>query len=417
MRSGLTRATASLMLLLVPACDAFDRLLDVSVPSQVQADALDDPRNAPLLLLGMIADFECALGHYIIGAGLVGDEFDDAQSDGSYWDYDRRTMTSAGRHGISSCDDGWAGIYIPLSVARFQADDLLERLSEWTPEELPEAEEMTATAAAFSGYAHLLLGEAMCSAAFDGGNELSRDQIQARAVERFDLAIQTASGTGQSDIHNLARVGRARARLNLGDLEGAEADAREVDEGFRYDATYSAASPRRNNTVFVRTTQIRSATVAPAFRNVEIEGTPDPRVDVFDSGSTGNDQLTPLWLPAKHSSMSGPIPIARWEEAQLIIAEIVGGSEAVEIINQLRDPYDLPSFQSNDPDEIRETVLRERASELFLEGHRLGDLIRLEVPLDPPPGTPYPPKAGGTYGDQLCFPLPDSERLNNPNID
>jgi hypothetical protein len=87
----------------------------------------------------------------------------------------------------------------------------------------------------------------------------------------------------------------------------------------------------------------------------------------------------------------------------------------VDIINALHDKAGLPHFTSTDPAEIQAQVIQERNRELFLEGHRLWDMIRFNLPLVPPPGAPF--KSGGTYGSQLCVPLPDVERLNNPNID
>ena len=59
-------------------------------------------------------------------------------------------------------------------------------------------------------------------------------------------------------------------------------------------------------------------------------------------------------------------------------------------------------------------IVEERRRELWLEGHRLGDLRRYNLPFSPAAGTPYP--FGGVYGNQTCFPLPDIERINNPNI-
>jgi hypothetical protein len=68
---------------------------------------------------------------------------------------------------------------------------------------------------------------------------------------------------------------------------------------------------------------------------------------------------------------------------------------------------------------VQAQVREERRRELFLEGQRLGDIIRFDITMTPPAGTPYPVK-GGLYGtdrgSQLCFPLPDVERNNNPNI-
>jgi hypothetical protein len=87
----------------------------------------------------------------------------------------------------------------------------------------------------------------------------------------------------------------------------------------------------------------------------------------------------------------------------------------VDFINQLRTAAGLPAYTSTDIAEIRAQVIEERRRELFLESHRLFDTIRFNVPLDPPPGAPFP-VGGGTYGDNKCLPLPDVERLNNPNF-
>jgi hypothetical protein len=59
-------------------------------------------------------------------------------------------------------------------------------------------------------------------------------------------------------------------------------------------------------------------------------------------------------------------------------------------------------------------VIEERRRELFLEGHGFHDIRRLNLPLDPVPDTPY--RKGGLYGADRCFPLPDVERRNNPNV-
>jgi hypothetical protein len=65
--------------------------------------------------------------------------------------------------------------------------------------------------------------------------------------------------------------------------------------------------------------------------------------------------------------------------------------------------------------EVRADIIEERRRELFLEGHRLGDIRRYQLPLNPAVGAAYA-AGGGTYGTQTCFPLPDVERINNPNI-
>ncbi|MBC8088785.1 MAG: RagB/SusD family nutrient uptake outer membrane protein, partial [Phycisphaerae bacterium] len=64
--------------------------------------------------------------------------------------------------------------------------------------------------------------------------------------------------------------------------------------------------------------------------------------------------------------------------------------------------------------QVLATIIEDRRRELFLEGHRLGDIRRYSIPLAPAAGAAYP--GGGAYGTQSCFPLPDVERINNPNI-
>jgi hypothetical protein len=128
---------------------------------------------------------------------------------------------------------------------------------------------------------------------------------------------------------------------------------------------------------------------------------------------------TPIFQPTKYPSIESPIPVARWEEAQLILAEaaVSGGNTqgAVDIINALQANAGLPAYGGGTPAEVLDQVIEERNRELFLEGHRLGDMIRYGLPLFPAPGTPFP-VAGGFFAEQVCFPLPAVERLNNPSI-
>lgn len=231
------------------------------------------------------------------------------------------------------------------------------------------------------------------------------------AEERFTLAIGHAQPAGNHAILNMARVGRARARLNLGKGAEAAADARLVPEGFVHNATFSDVAARRRNSMSVTTHEQLNWSVHFAYHNLEVDGVPDPRVQLLDHQRLGMDAMTPQWSPMKYSSRSSPIPIARWEEAQLIIAEVEGGQTAVEIINGLRAKRGLPLFASTDPAEIAAQVVEERRRELFLEGHRLNDMIRLGIPF--PTGATH---KGQPYGDATCVPLPDHERFNNPNI-
>jgi len=123
----------------------------------------------------------------------------------------------------------------------------------------------------------------------------------------------------------------------------------------------------------------------------------------------------------KYPLASSVIPVARYAEAQLIIAEAkVAANDlaaAAAAINAARATHPgLPTFSATGltAADVKNQIIEERRRELYLEGHRLGDIRRYNVPLSPTPGTAYP--FGGVYGTQSCFPLPDVEKINNPNI-
>jgi hypothetical protein len=181
-----------------------------------------------------------------------------------------------------------------------------------------------------------------------------------------------------------------------------------------------AADVRRQNLVYVHTAQAAFSSVDPSFRNVTWEGVADPRVASTDLGVVGTDGHTEVWAPDKYSTITAPMAIAKWEEAQLILAEAAVANDqlstAESIINTLHANAGIPDYDASGAtkDEVMAQVIEERRRELFLEGHRLGDLRRYDLPLVPAPGSVY--VNGGTYGDQSCFPLPDVERIHNPNL-
>jgi hypothetical protein len=414
-RAGLRAARAAL-LALVAACN-IDDVLTVEAPSRVLPKDLENPANARVIVNGVVADFECAFGSYTAVGGAVGEEFHDASIASQWWAYDRRSFGPTGSiYATANCTGG--GVYVPLSTARWQADNALRLLEEWTDDEVPGRGALVARAAAYAGYSHLLLGEGMCSAAVDGGPEVTRDQLFTLAEERFTRAIAAAQTAKNDTLLRLAYVGRARARLDLKRRADAAADARLVPaSGFVFNATFTANDPLRENQVFVDNNRTLLLTVDETYRTLSFGGVRDPRVRVtFDASRKGPDQETAMYYQGKYANAGSPIPLARSEEAQLIIAEAEGGATAVGIINALHDRAGLPRFTSSDPTAILQQIIYERRAEFFLESQHLGDLIRYAVPLSPAAGTPYQKQKGGTYGNQLCFPLPDVERFNNPNI-
>jgi len=396
-------------------CSILDKGLEANAPDKIETSGLEVPANATLIVNSAIGNFECALGTYIIDAGMMSGELMDATTTAANWAFDRRDTdpTADTRYATNDCLS--YGIYTPLQVARGTADRALVLLQGWTDAEVPNRQDLLAKAAAYDGYSTLLLGEGFCEAAINLGPLQTSSQLFAAAEANFTTAIAAAQSAGNTQILNMAYVGRARARLNQGNKTGAAADAALVPAGFVINATAENAPTRRQNRVQTFS-QAAVVSVGAAYRTLTVDGTglPDTRVTVTNAGKNGTDNRTPLFIQTKYATSSTPIPIASYKEAQLILAEAQGGQAAVDIINGLRTAAGLPTVSAVDIN----VIASERARILFLEGQHLYDVRRLNLPQFPAAGSPYSTVylKGGTYGTQRCFPLPDVERLNNPNI-
>jgi len=127
----------------------------------------------------------------------------------------------------------------------------------------------------------------------------------------------------------------------------------------------------------------------------------------------------PVWHEPPFTQDAGraiPMPIARYAEAQLILAEAQGGAQAVSIINALRAAVSLKPYSGpTDATAITNLIIGERQRVLFVEGFRAFDIERFNIVLNPAPGSNY--RFGGVYGNTVCLPLPDVERSANPNVD
>jgi starch-binding outer membrane protein, SusD/RagB family len=415
-------AAVLLLALAVGACDALDKALNVEAPDRVDAGDMSHPQNAGLLVSGALGDFECALGGYIVSAGLLGNELMDASITAARHPLDSRNIDDSSPYATNSCDGSPTGVYRPLSTAIWTTNNALARLNEWTDAQVSNRSNLIAQAAAYGGYAHVLMGEGFCSSVItELGPEVTTAQIFQVAVERFTLAIQAAGAANNTDIRNMATLGRARAYINLGRKQEAAADARALLAAaplYVRNATASSASSRRWNRVGAEFFS-GFITVAPAFRGLTVQQAVDTRV-VTNATTNGHDNRTMVWVVGKYGNTRSadnrnrPIPVATWREAHLIIAEAEGGQEAVERINILRRHHNLPEYAGGTAAEIAQQVIEERQRELFLEGHHLGDLRRFNIPNTPAAGSPY--HNGGIYGSVRCFPLPAVEKNNNPNF-
>ena len=403
------------------ACDS-SGLLDVQAPNSVPVDVYEDPAFATLMVNSVIGDFECAFGSFVVAEGLATDELHDSALNNGNWNMDRRDNAfTSGFYGVNSCTTV-TGIYTPLSTARGEADAAINRLKEWTSAQVPNINTLTAQANLYAGFSYAALGMAMCQAAFDKGPLVNQLGMFALAEERFTAAIAAAQAASATNVLNAAYAGRARVRLYQHNKAGAIADAQLVPAGFVFNAAMDATNARRFNHIYTPISTSGTLTVEPTARALATEtGQVDPRSATIKLNTAPADGLNQIYIPVKYNAatlaagQSIPQPITRYAEAQLILAEAQGGASAVNIINTMRAAANLnPYTGPTDAASITGLIASERQRVLFLEGYRAYDIERLNLPLVPAVGSPY--LQGGVYGGTVCFPVPDIEKNNNPNI-
>jgi hypothetical protein len=406
---------AAALLLGTAACDTVDRLLTVTSPSRLAESGFLVPQNAALISNSAVADFECAQGAYIVASGLAAGELVEGTQTAARWSYDRRDIEeNQAQYASAGC--AAIGVYTPLNVARHTNDQAVALLEGWTDAQVANRQRLIARNAAMAGHAIVLLAEGFCQCVINLGPALTTAQAFDSAIVRFDKAIAAANAANDASALNLARVGRARAQLGKGDLPGAAATAAQVPQDFVFNATHDLNAATRNNRIFAQNNQGFAVTVAPAYRAMTVAGAPDPRVRAIDGGRNATDQINRLWTQQKYTSLTAPTPIASGIEARLIQAEALGAGQGVAIVNALRARAGvaLPPLSSAETAAFIATVMEERNRELWLQGNRWFDMNRRALAQVPAAGASYP--KGGIYGSQRCWPLPDVERLANPNF-
>lgn len=429
---AVTRATVTALALML-ATTACDALLDVDPnPKTVPGDELNNPTSLQARVIGAEADFFFAYDMATAWGGLFTDEL----IDGTGFDEvdERRVTPDNGTIGaVDEAPEGLDGLWTPMQKAAFTSNLLQEDiLADNFPDQIPDPGNSPelARVSMLAGYSKLVLGEMFCTTAFNGtGPELSSQETFALAEEEFTLAIDAANA--EQDVRLAALVGRARARMHMGDAQGAMADAQQVPGDWAFVAdVYSTNSQKEENDLWNMLTDSQRFSTDPSYRFLDIDDTSedDPRVEAFQDPNDrfAIDGSTELYQLTKYRVPVAPIRLASGFEASYYAAELQGGQAAVDTINAIRDRIgtdgpdgdgrgqgDLAAndFSSSDAQEIQLKLFDERARTLFLEGKRMGDLRRylsaFGIDLFP---------TGEGFGDQTCFPLPDAERENNPDI-
>jgi hypothetical protein len=376
-------------------------------------------------------------------SGLLADELIDAETFNTRIEVDRRATKPINATTLQTFQD--------MQRARATADLIASRFRQFDPTN-PKGAEVQALAA----FSYVLLAENYCNGVptstvndngtFTFGAPQSGQQLLTAAVAKFDSAIALATANHGTIALNLARIGKGRALLDLNKPADAAAAVASVPSSFNYSIEHDENTGRQQNAFF-------------SFNNLEgrfsvgdregTNGLPfvslhDPRMPTVDGG-VGFDGETELFLTTKYAERASPTPLALGIEARLIQAEAaLRGGDLGTFRSMLNDARaNAPTYSADgspssplldSPPPIAQSAIpatvagqqdllfQERAVNLFLTSHRLGDMRRLIWQYGRNaesvfPKGPYEPdntsKAGANYGTDVNLPIP-AEESNNP---
>jgi len=456
-RTVLNLARAGVAALLVAAACSTDSILKVENPDTINPPDVATPAGLSALQAGAIGDYAVAFvgdnggtEGQILVSGSFSDELDNVETFPTRKEYDQRgpidlkntTIVAVFRNLLRSTRSAENAAEVIKKVAATPAND--SRIAETY---------------SLAGFTYIAMAENWCSgvpvSSADAagtlifGNPMTTTELLNTAIKRFDSALAYPTN---ATVTNLAKVGKARALVDLGQYADASALVTAVPTTFAYNTTHTLALGRQQNGAFVFINQSERFGVAnlDGGNGLNFRSANDPRVPWarVPANNVGFDNATPAYYEGKYASETAPVPVANGVEARLIEAEaqLAGGDNTgwLGTLNVLRANTALvPStFPANFPvlnfpaltplsdpgttDGRVDLMFRERAFWLYLTGHRLGDLRRLvrqygrtaNAVFPGGGGAPYVidgNNKGGVFGSEVNLPVPFDEK-NNPNF-
>ena len=429
------------------ACNT-DELLTVPTPDVVRPSDLSSASALPNAYAATVGDF--ALGYagssrageegLVNMSGLLSDEFYNSETFPTRVEVDMRRTNPINATMLT--------LFQNLQRARATAELVSGRYVELDPKN-PNRVEVQA----LDAYTYVLFAENYCNGvptskvvdgAFVYGDPQTGIQLLTIAIAKFDSAITAAgvTGAGANTGLNLARIGKARAQVNLGNYAAAATTVAAVPTTYVYNIGASENTTRQNNGVFGYTFAQRRFSVASGEggNGLAFNSSGDPRIGAFQNPLGGFTASIPYFQTAKYQgtpagTRNAPTPLALGTEARLIEAEaaLAAADDATFLakLNEAR-ANSKTYIRGNDPapaapapltlvdlgltPQSRQNLLfSERAYDLYLTAHRLGDLRRLIRQYGRGAETVFPTGPylqGGVYGPDVNLPVPFEEQNN-----
>ena len=295
---------------------------------------------------------------------------------------------------------------------------------------------------AYQGYLELYLAEQLCNGipfstidvngnvTYNGATTTA--DTYARAIAHFDSAIAVSADSAR--VLNLARVGKGRALLGLGQFPQAAAAVANVPTSFVYNLDVNAGVAAQQNSLYAYNSVMRwqgIPSTTSGANGINWVAADDPRVRTTRVG-LGPDNATVIYQYLPHTSLGSPVAIAGGIEARLIEAEAAlrannddaspTGNGWLGTLNSLRATAIAPAMPAlADPGSYPARVdllFRERAFWLFLTANRMPDMRRLVRQYGRAQDAVFPSgthKDGLPFGSEVNFTPPMPSEAPNTN--
>ena len=128
------------------------------------------------------------------------------------------------------------------------------------------------------------------------------------------------------------------------------------------------------------------------------------------------------YINHRYNSGDDDVPLVNWKEMWLIRAELEGGQDGIDLVNELREYDGLPEISYLDPadpdfeEEFKYMLIEERRRALFIEGRYYPMKLHNPDILWFPRGQGTTVWAANVIGGGVRFIMPEDEYVLNENL-